>query len=724
MRLTRLLLHNYRQHKDRDLDLDGYIVGVIGPNGSGKSNLMGSLHYAFSGEQPGAKKSELLRWGAAEGFVELQFTHANQKGIIRRSLHSNHTAMQYGNDTHTGINNVNSMIEQLFGLDKDLLRQTIFVRQAEIDSVLFTDPRVRELAFQRLCGIGDAAKVHKRLGELISTMEVPQDFDAQIADGIQRRAEMETRMQAMNKQLADMPKLPDVQAMQQQAYTLRDARVTAQNLLALYYTVHKTEDQQKQLAAGLATIVLPTADIQDMDKRIGELYQLVNAAEHYAQAYRAYEEANRAVAELGSAPEPTPLPFTVEQLADLKKKAEDYTARYGAARSNMAVYQELAKVVALMKTAECPVCGGPIKDAGRLNKMIAQFETEAKAVDPGAIRLQVATMFEQNQMADSQNKQRQRSYEAVRVERAKQLANATAACQSVQRVEKSADDLRAAVVELSTARKQLVDAQMEHTRLSGLLSGVKDSLVRLYADRDQLIAKLKAYYPDPQETDLPAYDTAFSAQINKLNAGIQEVQKLAEQYASLRGMLQELEQSLRTLDKTIDVLKQRRADQAIKKEVAGTLTAVRDWFHYLNGPHTITASVLQEMTVDVNRFLTYFSAPFIVQPAGEVMGFRVQFIDDRDKPTELPDATILSGGQKVTLAIAFRFASYCIFANKQGLLSLDEPTVYLDDRSISCFCTLLEKIKDIAKQMSLQVIIATHERATMPFMDKIIDLDA
>ena len=35
---------------------------------------------------------------------------------------------------------------------------------------MFDTAAKRELAFQRMCGIGDAAKIHKKLGELIGEM--------------------------------------------------------------------------------------------------------------------------------------------------------------------------------------------------------------------------------------------------------------------------------------------------------------------------------------------------------------------------------------------------------------------------------------------------------------------------------------------------------------------------------------------------------------------------
>lgn len=91
-------------------------------------------------------------------------------------------------------------------------------------------------------------------------------------------------------------------------------------------------------------------------------------------------------------------------------------------------------------------------------------------------------------------------------------------------------------------------------------------------------------------------------------------------------------------------------------------------------------------------------------------------------PKTAPDATILSGGEKIQLAVAFRFAAYCMFASKLGLLSLDEPTVYLDDENVGRFGDLLQQVKQIAQGMNLQVLIATHERSVIPFCDTVIDL--
>jgi exonuclease SbcC len=206
---------------------------------------------------------------------------------------------------------------------------------------------------------------------------------------------------------------------------------------------------------------------------------------------------------------------------------------------------------------------------------------------------------------------------------------------------------------------------------------------------------------------------------NQLNNANELRQRLAE----FEGMVKELENGIAALDSAIVILQDRRAKQGDYLNVIKTLTSVRDWFHYSNGPHTLAQGVLEIMVHDVNMFLEYFAAPFTVTCDESTLGFQCIFHDGRAMPmVGYPDASQLSGGQKIQLAVAFRFASYCMFANKLGLLSLDEPTVYLDDHNVGRFCALLNKIREVATRMNLQIFIATHEQSVKSFMDTIIDL--
>ena len=221
-----------------------------------------------------------------------------------------------------------------------------------------------------------------------------------------------------------------------------------------------------------------------------------------------------------------------------------------------------------------------------------------------------------------------------------------------------------------------------------------------------------------------------------INSDIEETQKSCDNLWKTLDARRELDISLAKyegevkgtntliieLEKYISDLKEsKRLQDEVQKHVA-VVQNVRNWFHYSNGPRTVSTAIMERLNADVNKFLGNFTAPFVVEPMQEGVGFKVRFTDGRPMPKELPDASVLSGGQKVQLAVAFRLATYCTFANKLGLLVLDEPTAYLDDANIECFGDLMVKVAQIARNMSVQVLIATHEKAIMENFDTTIEL--
>ena len=210
------------------------------------------------------------------------------------------------------------------------------------------------------------------------------------------------------------------------------------------------------------------------------------------------------------------------------------------------------------------------------------------------------------------------------------------------------------------------------------------------------------------------------AETDRRRAKHTELRMAATRAAATRD---EAANTVESMKQTVASLKEAQAAQDRLAKRLATLEKVRDWFHYTNGPRVLVTQVLAALTDDVNRFLGNFTAPFVVVPDQEQVGFRVEFTDGRDRPPEPPGTGVLSGGERVQLAVAFRLAIYAMFAGKLGLLSLDEPTAYLDESNVDRFGLLLTKVRDIARNMNTQMLMATHERAVIPYMDAVIELD-
>lgn len=732
MLLKRLQIRNYKQHDKLDITFDGNVIGVIGPNGRGKSNLLGALHFAFGGEQPGSKKSDLLKWGAATGSVELDFEHQGLEGKIYRELHSSTAKFTYGGDEYNGITKVADAILERIGLDKDLLKQAIFVRQAEIDAILFTDPRIRELAFQKLCGIGDAAKIHKKLGEIIGEMKNPPNYDEQIAEGQQRHKEMHDRLKGLKETQKTVTeqraKAPELSAMQANLTNLESMRATLTNLGKVQYDAVNTEIALNNTRTELGKLnVRGEVNIDVLDGQIAGLRIKVSEAEAYAAKFAAFEAAGQAMIALGDAPAAKPMPFSDAEVETMKESFDLYQHEMTVLGSEFQTYAKM--VDALQDGGDgdgCPICGGPLNrdevlkkhaelKATLEQKQVAYNDAKSKWMEAAAAR----------QATGDENQKAQSEYDAAfKVNMAKYQEAETA----LNGLEKPGDlgELSKELQELEATRSKAVTAIADHTRLTTEEKNHAARLEELRNEEAGLLKRLGEFEGVKKAYDTGAVDGAMKhveTSLATMTQQLKELQELDQHVAQLNGMITELQNNMGTLENTMAILEQKRAQLDTYSEVVKTLTSVRDWFHYANGPHTLATSILEDMTADVNRFLGQFTAPFSVLHADETLGFKCLFHDGREMPSDgPPDATHLSGGEKVQLAVSFRFASYCMFANKLGLLSLDEPTVYLDEANVGRFCTLLERIKEVAQQMNLQVIIATHERAVMPFMDTVIDL--
>jgi len=731
MILKKLIVHNYKQHAHREEDLSGNVIGVVGPNGSGKSNLLGALQFAFAGEQPGFNKQDLLRWGTDSGRVELFFEHNGVEAHLARSLHSAHAKLEYGDeDPCTGAQKVAARISDLLGLDRDLMRQAIFVRQAHIDSILFEDPRVRELSFQKLCGIGDAAKIHKKLGEELTTLSVPPNYDEQIADGKQRYEDMHSRLKQLQTTAAaaqqQREKCPNTQDIQAQLTGYTQMLGTLEQYGAALITLNDHEGNVERTKAELQAIAAPDVKLSDLDKQLDDTRGLLVVAEKYQRLLQEFEQSGKALMELGDKPQETEAPQAA-QLDELMKAANDLSKRYQEAENNFQLYEGLLKAVReLTAGAECPVCGNQITDAGRLARKAQEARAAMDATNPADAKEKY------RQAALAVNNHREAcaraitEYEARHKGLMERYQQAEGALDAVEKIKRTVPELNTQISELEATRKVVIDAATQRTTLTTRIEASEKEITRLKQQLQALKQNI-AVLPDVgnalEKDNVADAEDQVKQQIQQFQTALQEAQQLDQQLAQLRGMIQELEANTKSLEKTIATLEYKRSQLGTYQEVLKTLNETRDWFHYSNGPHTLATSVLADMTQDVNDFLGQFAAPFSVQHGEDVLGFNCLFHDGRQMPSSgPPNAVHISGGEKIQLAISFRFASYCMFANKLGLLSLDEPTVYLDDNNVGRFCTLLGKIKEVAQKMNLQVLIATHERAVMPFMDTVIDL--
>ena len=709
MLLKKITLHNYRQHKNLSVDFTGNLIAVCGCNGIGKSNFIGAIQFALTGEQPGFDKKDLLSWGEESGYVDLEFTHDGHEMRIQRRIEKPAATLTVDGEKTTGAKGVADALAA-HGIDKDVLRQSVFVRQAEIDSVLFTDPRDRELAFQRLIGLGDAAKHNKTLTEYMSEIGQPRDYADDIAHAEEQISRHETQLEGLRRQSSELGARLDAQAAGEaetraKADTLRSRLELVQEAKVKWDAKDASEKAVSEFVAEHAG----RYDGKDEEEAVlsAKVSDLTAELQSAKEAERREENRKFARNKISEAE------AVLERLKDLPTRETALEAKQKRMSALAAEAMQLNRLLGAAVTTEsgnvCPLCGSTVDHDIR-----AELEGRKASIDSELAALNAEAGKEASELIGLKKDRDLASQE---------LARWRGIMDGLSDSERETRPSSKVASELETTKKALAEAQSVNEAIRALETR-KDVLLSQLFKADSALGEVLSKFPSkiPERGALDTISQRMSDELSGLLTASDTLTKLKVEKAQLDGMVSQLEQSVASEHEALDSLRTKQKENLTLGKRLAVLGQVRDWFAYRNGPRSMTKSVMSLLIDDTNRYLGQFGAAFSVVPMEEGMGFRYVLSDGSFVPTPPPEATMLSGGQKVALAVAFRFAVYSMFAGKLGLLSLDEPTAYLDDVTIGRFGDILGRVRELAKNMGMQVILATHETAILGCADQTIHI--
>lgn len=740
MHLKRIELTNFRQHKKLDVDFEGNMIAVLGRNGSGKSNLIGGIQYALTGEQPGFTKADLTTWGEKEGSVKLIFTAGsnNTEFVIVRKTNGDVT-LKVDGETIKQARKVEEALREKAGLDKDLIKQIVFVPQKGIDSILFDDPKNREVAFQRLIGIGNASKIYESLRTEIAAYDKPQGFDEAIARAKTQLSEQSEIAKICRETLqrydSAIKQLPSKEMLEGEVDHLAGAQAAIEELVSVAKRLESAQEAHERALKALGEVgsvsEVREDELRKSIDRDNDIIRFLSRLKELSEAaYAAKKEGDAAIKE------------AEDVLAQYTTKIEDDRAEVKRLNGEQAAAEaESRSLYNMMREASsdgtCPLCGAPATQediSKHVQEKFDKIEAARKEVTEKSMK---ATMALDKREAEESAAMRKIDRARTKYEAAK-AALQNAKDKNVEGVE--IDMVSFEVIYKGNVPADLpkIEARLAENRreLAAALSvqdaakTARDNVARYAAQVDMLVQSKQAAAKrvadmgiDPDTVESDASERCRKATA-KARTNLDAYNGILRDMAAEKGRLEAADKTIESTKKFIeDLVAKKELEDKVKVKV-DTLKRVRDWFHYREGPRIMSQNVMRDLTACVNSYLDQFNAPFIVEAEEEGFGFRCRFIDGRTMPEQLPDASLLSGGQKVALAIAFRMAIYMCFGGELGLLSLDEPTAYLDEASIEHLGELLQKVGEVARNKGLQILMATHEKAIMPFLDTKIDLNA
>jgi exonuclease SbcC len=664
-------LENIRSHVRSTVPFAGGFNCLVGGLGCGKSSILYAIDFALFGDPLGRSYDYLLREGAESGKVTLHFTQNGKNYKITRGIKRRGKGISQDFDELKLFQDENLMasvksdavaeqLKAITGLEKELFREIVWVRQEHLKELLDVAPRERQKRLDELFGLSDYETAWSNLSGYQREYEGEKrayEKDPDIV-GIEklnveynRLAEefslLEVEIQNFSKRLDEAKK------------ALEEADLKLKRLEELKASVEELKRKEAQLQANLTNIEDSSAalaeKIEEKRATVENLTQHLDAMRTQAESYK------ERLKEIG-VPADQPIEVLRRHLLAFDDQIASLKAEQEALFRNMQADQK--RISSLSTEDRCPLCLQPLNSEYKNNLM---------------------------QRIQKENGERQRTISQLQsdIEELRQIKEkASSSISNLQVLMPRIEDLKTRVDEESKALAELL---REFEKKQKLENEMRGQLERVRAE----IGKF-----DVSELE---------------NAKIRREQAF-RQYYSLESELRTKENRKKDVMKRLDDLKE-RIDQAQKKlerieklaKIVGIIGSLRDAYR------SIQPKLRSEFVKVLKNFVQQVLDALVGREGAPIN----IMIDETYTPYVLSESSVerdvsnLSGGERTLIAFAYRLGlGQLIMQSKTGhglsLLLLDEPTESLgrEDGSIDRLAEAISRFKAIE-----QIIAVTHSEA-------------
>lgn len=706
MQLVRLLLHNFRIHKDLEIDFQpiaqGGLLGIVGPNGSGKSTIVSAIHAFLTGDfrrLPGTRQEQVSQLADAddESYGELTIAHHGRQAVIRRSFRPQSRTLAMDGQLYTREKDIAYHLENSFNLTANLAGEYLFVAQRELLGFLDQTPANRMKSLHTLFRLDQVEKCYHILGEhLLSLPALPA-----LQDEDKLKQEKDAAIQALAGLVEQLKPLPHenptnillyLKKVNTQLAKQRELiRVKINHDNTLKHLAGKLEEAHREEAEigsnrGVLQAALP----------VDELTQLRQQQEGQVRRQQILSK----LSDIGSSIIDLEITLDDPQIkATYEAWTKDLEEQLVSCRNRLyALDKFLSAFDPDTGDAQCPTCGTQTTQlSGRYNDYKLEYHT---VVQPEFARLIEAKEQWQAELDASGTRERERGHcqgirDALLEDRdllTEELLNYPVLdidklFQRVQYLEGIQQSLQVLEYSWQTAQREVTFLQdrWQEAELRSLQL-VKEILPGL-EELEQAAVRMEAELPLAQlRLELEVQQTSWQLRLQQAEAGLIDLETIKQQIAKEQSWRQRI--------------------SYLREEV----------FHRDHLPAQLTKKYLQSLEGLVARYLEGFGASFRVS-TDEDLNFRAHFNDGRDV-----QADALSGGEQVIFALSWRLAIHSAFAGSIGLLCLDEPTAGLDKERLDQLRKGLIDLRTMAASTGLQCLIITHDSSFMPLFDQIVQL--
>jgi len=701
MRIRRVKISNFCQHKKRDDAFEAGVIGIMGRNGSGKSNYLKAIRKALTGASGNAGKTEEdVSWGEDKGAVEVAFTSSGVDGSIKRQLKSSSCSMKFGEDNYRTASTIEAAIYDILGIRARVLTEMVFVEQGKIEGILFARPADRAKALQSLFGTEEAEKIRELLRQettqctVESYKEVIERFKYQLSSDVMAPWQMLRNEYdvVVNSVCSDedvikhKARISGYERHQDMLVRARKARAAAEE-----HTAALTAAQAQAAMLQTNTDVLGMA----LDEEREAVYQARLRIEKYDTAVAQLSRARSFAAELAKYEAVLNASEPEDPGIDLKAHEE----RAATMRDmEMAICTSEKVLAQVGSVKECPTCHQPIT--------ALHIEEHRDIVE----RLKPVYKLTFNRVADdivrlSNHKRHIDTFNYKQEMAERQVSFLKSELAKIPPV----PDVSPQQIEIDRSDVLVFDSCLEeHKKKLDELKTAKASVTARQAAYDAALGMVEGISESECDVTAEEYES--------LKVTLEKDGKARLRIAELKGRISALAQRYEDLTAQIKDFTAKEALSEKMRQWRDMVERARILLHHDELPNTVAQTYFKVINNRLGHYMEMFEAPYsaTILPGNEI---KCMFGGGHEVPAER-----LSGGQRVILGVAFRFAVYDIFVGELGILILDEPTVFLDDDNVEGVRQLLERVRSYSKSAGLQLIVVTHEKSLAGVFDQVIEL--
>ncbi len=685
MKIEIVQLENIRSHIKSTVPFTRGFNCLVGGLGCGKSSVLYSIDFALFGDPLGRSFEYLLREGADSAKVTVQFkqngnTYKLTRGLKRRAKGISQDLEElklFQDETLIASMNTSAIAEQfkaITGLDRDLWREIVWVRQEHLKELIDAAPRDRQKRLDELFGLSDYEAAWSSIAEYQRDYETEKRLLEKDPD-VTGREKLGSEYNRVTEEftLLEIELQNAIEKLSVTKRYLDEADAKLKKLEEKKIAVEELKRKEARLHANITNAQETAASLAQ--KAEGKKTILENLKQRLSSMDLQIKASNRKLEEAG-APVNQPAEALKPYLLALDERVSSLRAELEATSRNMQADQKRVAQLSTETENRCPLCLQPLNDAYK-SAMLQRVQDEN-------VERQKAT--------------RQLQMEIDALQRTKTVANE--AFSNLQTLTSRAEDMKTRITE---EEKNLVELQKELAEKQSLDSELRRQLEAL-------------------RFEISRFDMA------DLEAARQQREQAFRQYYSVESDLRTKENRKKDLSRRLDEVRE-RIDQAQQKlermeKIAKTVQvigAIRDAYRGIQPKlRAEFVKVLRNFVQQVLDSLVGGEAPLLNVVIDDTYTPYVKSESGDDR-----EVANLSGGERTLLAFAYRLGLGQLIMQSRtghglGILLLDEPTENLgtEDGSINRLAEAISRFKAIE-----QIIAVTHSEAFAEKAEHVIILE-